>query len=118
MGFSLSCFYFEEFSSFTEWVVSSQAVGGGILHYLNDFLFNRPQGDVWVFEMLKGFLVVSEVVSIPLAKEKTVYPCTCIKFLGITIDSQAMEYRLPEEKLEKIYCKRIAIFTGYAGFCI
>lgn len=31
-----------------------------------------------------------------------VYPCTCLEFLGITIDSQPMEFRLHEEKWSNI----------------
>lgn len=38
----------------------------------------------------------------PLASEKTVFPCTCLDFLGITIDTTAMECRLPPEKLIKL----------------
>lgn len=39
MGFSMSCFYFECFSTFIEWVVSKEASTFGILQYLDDFLF-------------------------------------------------------------------------------
>lgn len=40
MGCSLSCHYFEAFSTFLEWVV--YCVVGGVSHYLNDFLFVGP----------------------------------------------------------------------------
>ena len=33
---------------------------------------------------------------------KTEGPCSTIKFLGIEFDSQALEIRLPEDKLEKL----------------
>lgn len=102
MGFSLSCFYFEAFSSFIEWVVSRQVVGGGILHYLDDFLFVGPRDSVHCVMMMKAFFVVAEIFGIPFAREKTIYPCTCIEFLGITIDSELMEFRLPQEKLFRI----------------
>ena len=38
----------------------------------------------------------------PLASEKQEGPSTCITFLGIIIDTQHQELRLPSEKLERI----------------
>ncbi|CAJ0928568.1 unnamed protein product [Ranitomeya imitator] len=38
MGFSLSCFYFESFSSFLHWVLDSQSSDVGILHSMTSFL--------------------------------------------------------------------------------
>lgn len=37
MRCSLSCHYFELFSSFVEWVVSRRAHSDNLLHYLDDF---------------------------------------------------------------------------------
>lgn len=37
MGFTLSCFYFEAFTTFLQWVVEQEVVS--IVHYLDDFLF-------------------------------------------------------------------------------
>lgn len=42
MGFTLSCFYFEAFATFLQWVVIQVFPTGGILHYLDDFLFVGP----------------------------------------------------------------------------
>lgn len=39
MGFSLSCSYFESFSSFVHWVTMFSVNSGALLHYLDDFLF-------------------------------------------------------------------------------
>lgn len=39
MGFTLSCFYFEAFSSFLNWVIDRDIGGAGSMHYLDDFLF-------------------------------------------------------------------------------
>lgn len=45
---------------------------------------------------------VCRCFGIPLAEEKTVLPCRVIKFLGITIDTVTMEFRLPFEKVQKM----------------
>ena len=41
-------------------------------------------------------------LGIPLASHKTAGPTTCLTFLGIEIDSAALELRLPQEKLRKL----------------
>ena len=46
MGCSLSCFYFESFSSFLDWVVSIEANSNYLLHYLDDFLFLGQAGSL------------------------------------------------------------------------
>ena len=40
-------------------------------------------------------------LDVPLAPSKTVGPCTTLQFLGIVIDTVAMDVRLPEDKLLK-----------------
>lgn len=37
-----------------------------------------------------------------MAKEKTIWPSTCLEFLGIVIDTNLMEFRLPDSKVEKL----------------
>ncbi|CAJ0949536.1 unnamed protein product [Ranitomeya imitator] len=39
---------------------------------------------------------------VPLSPEKTIGPVPVITFLGIEIDSVAMEFRLPKEKIDKL----------------
>lgn len=43
---------------------------------------------------------VSRSFGVPLAGEKTEGPTTMIKFLGILTDSERMECRLPDDKVE------------------
>lgn len=38
----------------------------------------------------------------PLTSEKSVYQTTCLDFLGVQIDTVAMEIHLPMEKIVKI----------------
>lgn len=39
MGFTLSCYYFELFSSFLNWIVDKEIGEVSSLHYLDAFLF-------------------------------------------------------------------------------
>ena len=41
-------------------------------------------------------------LNIPLAKHKVVGPCTVIEYLGIILDTEKMEARLPQEKVIRI----------------
>ena len=41
-------------------------------------------------------------MGIPIAQDKTEDPTICLTFLGIEIDTQAMELRLPAEKLARV----------------
>lgn len=52
--------------------------------------------------LLNLFIDLCEHFGIPLAKEKTVLPTTCLEFLGITIDTGNMEFCLPRDKLDNI----------------
>lgn len=88
MGFTLSCFYFEAFAYFL--VVEQVSPGGGVLHYLDNFLFVGPAGS----DLCDHF-------GIPLAGDKTVLPCQELEFLGISSDTVRMEFHLPWGKLVK-----------------
>ena len=72
----------------------------GVHTFLDDFLFIAPsnekcQGD------LNNFLTVCQRIGIPIANEKTMGPDRALQFAGITLDTELMETRLPEEKLDK-----------------
>lgn len=99
MGCSISCSYFESFSSFLEWVVKREAGWALALHYLDDFLFVGPAGSRVCSVLLHTMERVAGQFGVPLALEKTEGPATVMKFLGILIDTEAMECRLPEDKL-------------------
>ena len=84
-----------------EWIIVNQ--GGSlvefILHYLDDFLFGgRPESDSYS-KTLDLALHLCHEVGFPVISEKVVGPSTVIDFLGFIIDTLAMEFRLPDEKL-------------------
>lgn len=99
MGCSVSCYFFELFSTFLEWVVRQESLVPSVLHYLDDFLFIGPGGSRVCATLLRTMERVAADFGVPLAPEKTEGPVTEIRFLGIMIDSDRMECRLPEDKV-------------------
>ncbi|KAK6178598.1 hypothetical protein SNE40_013351 [Patella caerulea] len=41
-------------------------------------------------------------LNIPLSSKKTIGPTTCLEYLGIALDTDKMEARLPREKIDRI----------------
>ncbi|CAJ0945005.1 unnamed protein product [Ranitomeya imitator] len=99
MGCSISCFYFELFSTFLEWVARKIT---RLTHYLDDFLIVGPAGSDVCAAALAQFKDAMAHFGVPLSPEKTIGPVPVITFLGIEIDSVAMEFRLPKEKIDKL----------------
>ncbi|KAM9311479.1 uncharacterized protein PAF06_009289 [Gastrophryne carolinensis] len=102
MGCSISCAYFEAFSSFLEWVVKERAGVGSVTHYLDDFLCVGPGGTRVCELLLATMLNVFGVFGVPVAHDKTEGPATTIKFLGIEIDTVKRVCRLPRDKIEDL----------------
>lgn len=102
MGCSISCYFFELFSSFLEWVVRYETASRCIIHYLDDFLFVSPGGSDSCQFLLDTFKFFMQKFGVPLSLEKTEGPVTVLSFLGIEIDSVHMVFCLPEDKLVKL----------------
>lgn len=98
MGCSISCALFEKFSSFVEWVVQDVSVVNSIICYFDDFLCVGPSSSEICGVLLATLEHIAARFGIPLAPE-TEGPTTMISFLGIVLDSDTMECRLPEDKL-------------------
>ena len=100
MGCSSSCNIFENFSTALEWITINKLNSSAVIHILDNFLFIAPskekcQGD------LDNFLTFCQRIGILIANKKTMAPDRAIQFAGITLDTELMEARLPEEKLDK-----------------
>ena len=115
MGLSYSCNLFEQFSSALHWIAIHKLGIHDCVHILDDFLFVAPPLSKLCQTDLRKFLQLTKTLGIPIKQEKTVFPTTCITFLGLELDSILMEVRLPIEKLVKIrelldyfICKRKA----------
>lgn len=72
-----------------------------ILHLLDDFLtIDKPDN---IGERNMAIMTtIFKRLNIPLSVKKTVGPTTCLEYLGIILDSQKMEARLPADKVQRI----------------
>ena len=67
-----------------------------VLHYLDDFLFFGPPQSPHCQTAMRTAPRVCEALDLPVAPEKVDGPSSYILFLGIGIDTEAMELRLPQ----------------------
>lgn len=85
MGCSISCYFFELFSSFLEWVIRYETASSSITHYLDDFFFVAPGDSSQCLFLLDTFRFFMSHFGVPLSMEKTEGPTTVLSFLGIEI---------------------------------
>ena len=72
-----------------------------ILHYLDDFFLCSEAHSSACKVGLDIAIATSNRLGLPVAPHKVEGPCTSLIFLGIEIDSDKLELRLPEEKLRR-----------------
>ncbi|XP_053570053.1 uncharacterized protein LOC128660298 isoform X1 [Bombina bombina] len=101
MGCSISCSFFEKFSTFLHWLAVARQKRDSIVHYLDDFMVVGRAGTDRCECMKKGLIGLFEEMGVPVADKKTEGPCARLAFLGITIDSLKGQCELPEDKVEK-----------------
>ena len=76
------------------WILEKKGISP-LIHYLDDFLTIGQADSAACQNHLHN-------LGIPLALEKLEGPSQCLTFLGITLDTQLMEARLPSDKLLRI----------------
>ena len=129
-GCSSSCAIFERFSSGIEWIAVQKLGIKFIIHILDDFLIMGPKNSPACQNDLNAFLDLCADLGVPIKESKTVFPTTVLTFLGLELDSESMEARLPLDKLtklrelldltsrrRKITLKEIQSIIGYLQFC-
>ena len=100
-----SCATFEAFSSALHWVLTNKRGASHVVHIIDDFLLLGKPNDLECGQSLNALIKLCSDVGVPIQDEKTVLPATCLEFMGISIDTEIMELRLPFNKLEKIKLK-------------
>ncbi len=93
-----------------EWIVRQAGVRF-IIHYLDDFLTIGTAGTDEGKQGLVILLGVFRRLGLPVAEEKLEGPCTSLTFLGVEIDTHAMELRLPQAKLRELQ----VLITSWQG---
>lgn len=84
-----------------EWVLQQEGVSC-LQHYLDDFFTMAPAGQQQCAANLAIIRRVCVQLGLPLKEEKIEGPSTSLVFLGIEIDTDRMELRLPTEKLSRL----------------
>ena len=86
------------------WIAQKRGVSY-VIHYLDDFLtMGLPLSRVCQ-QNLNTFIRLCSELGVPLAPNKVEGPPTTLTFLGIILDTQCMEIRLPQEKLTRMQVK-------------
>ena len=83
------------------WIIEQHGVQP-LLHYLDDYLTMGPPHSYTCQQNLDTIKQICDILGVPLALENVEGPTTCLSFLGITLDTTAMEARLPPEKLQRL----------------
>ena len=84
-----------------EWALTQRGVAQ-VYHYLDDFITLGEPGQETCARNLGIILQVCRELGVTVALNKCVGPVVCLTFLGIEIDSERMEMRLPADKLAQL----------------
>jgi hypothetical protein len=102
MGLSSVCNLFEQFSSALHWVAYEKLKIPGCVYLLDDLLLVGPPTLSICEGQLTLFLQFLDHVKVPIKHEKTIFPTTVLIFIGLELDTDAVEIRLPLDKLHKL----------------
>lgn len=84
-----------------QWYLQQQGIRY-VFHYLDDFIVLGAPGTQ---ECDKAMTVLNDACSflgVPVAEHKREGPSTCLTFLGIEVDTEQSQLRLPQDKLQRL----------------
>ena len=70
-------------------------------HLLDDFLTVQPSNTAG-HKTMALLTIIFNRLNIPTSEKKTIGPTKCLQYLGIILDTESMEARLPEDKDSRI----------------
>ena len=83
-----------------QWILANKGIKN-LLHYLDDFIFvSKSKEDAMANKQI--LLHTFSELGVPLEPSKLEGPATCLSFLGIEVDSETLQLRLPSEKLHRL----------------
>jgi len=106
-GLRSAPFLFNMLSDAVEWILVNKCYISFVCHILDNFLIIEPASaslphSQLCQESLSSMLLTFRNLGIPIAINKTQGPHTVLEFMGIVLDSEKMEARLPADKVERI----------------
>ena len=117
MGAATSCSIFEAISDALQWILANKFFITSCIKVLDDFLFVQPTF-ARAARDLNTFIKLCKDLAIPLAHHKTEGPVTSLTFLGIELDSVAMQARLPQDKLKTYSQTLLSAFLHKPSPCV
>ena len=101
---------FDSLAQVVEWIIIHNYGITHTLHLLDDFIaIDHPNSEP--LRTMALLTHIFRILGIPLSNEKTTGPTQTIQYLGIILDTIAMEARLPLDKLARI-SHLLADFSG------
>ena len=101
-GLRSAPFIFNQYAEALEWILRSNYQIPDTIHYLDDFLIAGKPSSPDCEQALERMLEVCRRLGFPIAQGKVEGPTRAIIFLGILLDTESMELRLPRDKLEAL----------------
>ncbi|XP_056419586.1 uncharacterized protein LOC130361049 [Hyla sarda] len=99
-GCKSSPWLFDQLAQALHWLLVNVSGCSQVIHYLDDFLLlSRPREEP---DQLVRLLKLFTDIGVPVSPKKTVGPTKCLTFLGVILDSVAMQVSLPTDKLNRI----------------
>ena len=92
---------FDQLSQAICWIAHHNYGIKFILHLLDDFLTIDSPGSEASRTMALLTLIFAKL-KVPISPQKTFGPCTVLEYLGILLDTNRMEARLPPDKLQRL----------------
>ena len=93
---------FTQLSNTLSWILQNNYAVKHISHYLDDFFLAGPSSSDICKKNMQITKSLFDRLGVPLAPEKIVGPTTVLTYLGIVIDTELMELRLPDDKLQSL----------------
>ncbi len=105
MGCSISSNYYERFGTFLEWRTKKESKLNSTSHYCDDHMFSGRKGTGQCLHLMNTFKSVCKRLHVPLCADKEVLPCTCMVYLGFTIDTVKQWIIIPSDKIQDAITK-------------
>ena len=101
-GLRSAPFIFTSIADLVEWILVHNYGVDFLRHYLDDFFTLGPPSSPLCHFYLLTCVRLCERLGLPLHPDKVEGPTTCLTILGIELDSDRLEARLPTEKRDRI----------------
>ena len=101
-GLRSAPFIFTAIADLVEWILVNNYGVNFLRHYLDDFLTLGPPASPICHNNLQKCVYLCKKLGLPLHPDKLEGPATCLTILGIELDSEKLQARLPSDKRDRI----------------